>query len=77
MLTKGNLAAAGGLCGDGNEEPTQEDPMTFQRAATAAFLASAILAAGCANTIRGVGQDTANAVNATQSAGKKVEKAAE
>jgi entericidin B len=29
-------------------------------------------AAGCANTIRGAGQDTANAVNATQSAGKKI-----
>jgi entericidin B len=33
-------------------------------------------AAGCANTIRGAGQDTANAVNATQSAGKKIDRAA-
>jgi entericidin B len=33
-------------------------------------------AAGCANTIRGVGQDTANSVNATQSAGKKIDRAA-
>jgi entericidin B len=28
--------------------------------------------AGCANTIRGVGQDTANVVDATQSAGENV-----
>lgn len=28
--------------------------------------------AGCANTIRGVGQDTANAVNATQQAAGNV-----
>lgn len=27
-----------------------------------------VAAAGCANTIRGIGQDTANAVDATQSA---------
>jgi predicted small secreted protein len=33
-------------------------------------------AAGCANTIRGAGQDTANAVNATQHAGKKIDRAA-
>ncbi|MDR6756797.1 entericidin B [Mycoplana sp. BE70] len=32
---------------------------------------------GCANTIRGMGQDTANTVNATQSAGRSVEKAAQ
>jgi entericidin B len=32
--------------------------------------------AGCANTIRGAGQDTANAVNATQHAGKKIDRAA-
>ena len=30
----------------------------------------------CGNTIRGMGQDTANAVDATQAAGKKVERAA-
>lgn len=30
------------------------------------------LAGGCANTIRGVGQDTANAVDATQNAGQNV-----
>jgi entericidin B len=39
-------------------------------------LALAGYAAGCANTIRGAGQDTANAVNATQSAGKKIDRAA-
>ena len=33
-------------------------------------------AAGCANTIRGVGQDTANAVDATQNAGRNVVRAA-
>lgn len=33
-------------------------------------------AAGCANTIRGVGQDTANAVDATQQAGHNVQRAA-
>lgn len=42
---------------------------------TAALLLAS-LAAGCANTIRGMGQDTANAVNATQQAGKKVDHAA-
>lgn len=31
-------------------------------------------AAGCANTIRGVGQDTANAVHATQDAGRTIER---
>ena len=35
------------------------------------------VAAGCANTIRGVGADTANAVDATQSAGRNVERAAQ
>ncbi|WP_436083037.1 entericidin [Pararhizobium sp. LjRoot235] len=32
--------------------------------------------ASCGNTIRGMGADTANAVNATQDAGRKVERAA-
>lgn len=31
-------------------------------------------AAGCANTIRGMGQDTAAAVDATQDAGRTVER---
>jgi len=30
----------------------------------------------CGNTIRGVGRDTANAVNATQDAGRSVDRAA-
>lgn len=34
------------------------------------------LAAGCANTIRGMGHDAANAVDATQQAGRNVERAA-
>jgi len=34
------------------------------------------LVAGCSNTIRGVGQDTANVVDATQSAGQNVGDAA-
>ncbi len=32
--------------------------------------------ASCGNTIRGMGQDTANTVDATQSAGKRVDRAA-
>lgn len=43
----------------------------------AAVFAIVGIAAGCANTIRGVGADTANAVNATQSAGNDVANAAE
>ena len=43
----------------------------------AAIFAIIGLTAGCANTIRGVGADTANAVNATQSAGNNVAGAAE
>ncbi|EKF20946.1 entericidin [Nitratireductor pacificus] len=35
------------------------------------------LSAGCANTIRGVGQDTANAVDATQGAGRNISRAAQ
>jgi entericidin B len=40
----------------------------------AVLLVAAAATAGCANTIRGVGQDTANAVNATQDAGRTVER---
>ncbi|WP_026793038.1 hypothetical protein [Pleomorphomonas oryzae] len=36
----------------------------------------AVAFSGCANTIRGVGQDTANTVNATQAAGSKIGHAA-
>jgi entericidin B len=39
-------------------------------------LALAGIVAGCANTIRGVGEDTANAVNATQHAGNRIDRAA-
>ncbi len=42
----------------------------------AALFAMTVSLASCGNTIRGMGQDTANTVNATQSAGKKVERAA-
>ena len=41
-----------------------------------ALVATAVLASGCANTIRGAGQDVANSVNATQHAGKKISHAA-
>lgn len=39
-------------------------------------LIGALATAGCANTIRGVGKDAANTVNAAESAGKDVAKAA-
>jgi len=42
------------------------------RYASIAAIASLLLVTACANTIRGVGQDAANTVNATQSAGKNV-----
>jgi entericidin B len=44
--------------------------------AASVALACLLIVSGCANTIRGAGQDTANVVNATQSAGNKVAKAA-
>ncbi|MET0746988.1 MAG: entericidin [Rhizobium sp.] len=37
---------------------------------------SLMLLASCANTIRGMGKDTASTVNATQNAGHTVKKAA-
>jgi entericidin B len=40
-----------------------------------AVLASALAVSACANTIKGVGRDAANTVDATQSAGKSVAKA--
>ncbi|WP_048646514.1 hypothetical protein [Nitratireductor soli] len=43
----------------------------------AIVIAIAGLSAGCANTIRGVGHDAANAVDATQSAGRNVSRAAQ
>jgi entericidin B len=42
----------------------------------AALVLVAGFAAGCANTIRGMGADTANAVDATQQAGRSVERSA-
>ncbi|WP_445082845.1 entericidin [Chelativorans sp. YIM 93263] len=38
----------------------------------AILIAVAGLAGGCANTIRGAGQDTANVVDATQDAGRNI-----
>ncbi|MFB9947297.1 entericidin [Rhizobium puerariae] len=42
----------------------------------AALLATMVSLASCGNTIRGMGRDTANAVDATQDAGRRVERAA-
>lgn len=42
----------------------------------AALLATTVSLSSCGNTIRGIGQDTANTVNATQDAGKRVDRAA-
>ena len=50
---------------------------SIYRIAPVAILVSVMFIAGCANTIRGVGADTANAVNATQSAGHRVAAAAQ
>ena len=41
-----------------------------------ALAVAALATTGCANTIRGIGHDTANAVEATQDAGHRVERAA-
>ena len=46
------------------------------RYATFAAIASLLAVTACANTIRGIGQDTANTVNATENAGHKVANAA-
>jgi len=45
-------------------------------AKTILILAAVLSASACANTIRGIGQDTANAVDATQSAGRNIARAA-
>jgi entericidin B len=56
----------------------RSNSMTVTRLSTvAALLFAAALTTGCANTIRGMGSDTANAVNATQQAGSSVAAAAE
>jgi entericidin B len=43
----------------------------------AVMFAALVVATGCANTIRGLGADTANAVDATQSAASNVARAAQ
>lgn len=48
--------------------------MKTGRFAVIIVLLGALTMAGCANTIRGAGKDTANAVNATEQAGKTVAK---
>ena len=50
--------------------------MTPRKLGTIAVLIGALMTTACANTLRGMGKDTANTVNATQSAGKKVANAA-
>ncbi|TCD16408.1 entericidin A/B family lipoprotein [Oricola cellulosilytica] len=51
--------------------------MTAKAITRTAILATALVAlSACANTIRGLGQDTANAVNATQGAASNVVQAA-
>jgi entericidin B len=51
--------------------------MKFRYMPVIALLAAALSAAGCANTIRGLGQDAANAVDATQGAANNVARAAQ
>jgi entericidin B len=46
--------------------------MKLSQFATIAVLAGALAVSACANTIKGVGKDAANTVNATESAGKSV-----
>lgn len=46
--------------------------MKLRHLTTIALLFGALAAAGCANTIKGMGRDAANTVNATESAGKSV-----
>jgi len=49
--------------------------MKLSQFATIAVLAGALAVSACANTIKGVGKDAANTVNATEAAGKSVAKA--
>ncbi len=46
--------------------------MTMNRLVPLAVLIAALSLGACANTIRGVGKDAANTVNATESAGRNV-----
>ena len=54
----------------------RREKMKMIRVAPLAVVAVTLLLAGCGNTIRGMGQDTANAVDATQDAGHRIERAA-
>ena len=49
--------------------------MKLSQLATIAILGSALMMSACANTIKGVGKDAANTVNATEAAGNSVAKA--
>src|SRR5690606_34816957 len=56
---------------------TRENVMTGIIASRVAVIIAAVgIVSGCANTIRGMGQDTAQAVEATQEAGRDVDRAA-
>lgn len=57
--------------------PREIKAMNISRFATIAFLISALMAAGCANTIRGAGKDAANTVNAAEGAAGDVAGAAQ
>jgi len=61
---------------DSDRPAIGEKKMKMVRIAPLAAIAVTLLLVGCGNTIRGMGQDTANAVDATQDAGRKVERAA-
>lgn len=50
--------------------------MTFKTLTIATTLLAIFSLSACGNTIRGVGRDAANTVDATQDAGRSVEKAA-
>jgi predicted small secreted protein len=51
--------------------------MTTRTVTTIAAVFAALLTlSACGNTIRGLGRDTANAVDATQDAGRRVDRAA-
>lgn len=59
-----------------NTEPPQswETAMNISHVFPIAAVLAILALSGCANTIRGMGADTANTVNATQSAGHRVAK---
>lgn len=59
-----------------NGATQREETMTRTLATIAAVVFTATTLASCGNTIRGMGQDTANTVDATQNAGKRVDRAA-